>query len=358
MNNLKQQIFFIIPSLSTGGAERVMAHLVNYFSENKNIEAHLLLFYENKIFYKLSDNIKLHVINHDSYFSKFKLLRVIKAFFFIRNKLKKERPIALLSFGGNYNSFVMTASMGLKIRCFISNRSQPGLSYGKIADWLNKKIYPTAYGIIAQTQKAKDYLLTYIQHKNIRIISNPFQVVSDSNIERKNIILNVGRFAATKHQDILIKMFNEINPPNWELHFVGDGEKLNYCKGIATGLETSSKIIFHNAKKDVNNYYLSSKIFAFISSSEGFPNALGEAMAAGCACISYDCDAGPSDLITNYDDGILIPLNNYEEYKESLINLMQDENLQTKLSTNAQIKMNKFSFRKIAMQYSDFILNS
>jgi len=49
----------------------------------------------------------------------------------------------------------------------------------------------------------------------------------------------------------------------------------------------------------VKAYYLKSKIFAFTSNSEGFPNAIGEAQSAGLPVIAFDCIAGSSELSNN-----------------------------------------------------------
>ena len=58
------------------------------------------------------------------------------------------------------------------------------------------------------------------------------------------------------------------------------------------------------AVDDVDKWLARASIFAFSSISEGFPNALIEAMAAGLPCVSFDCDAGPRDIIKNKINGI------------------------------------------------------
>ena len=59
---------------------------------------------------------------------------------------------------------------------------------------------------------------------------------------------------------------------------------------------------------DIDSLYQKVQVFAFSSKSEGFPNALGEAMSAGLASIAYDCPAGPSDLIQHEQNGFLISI--------------------------------------------------
>ena len=47
-------------------------------------------------------------------------------------------------------------------------------------------------------------------------------------------------------------------------------------------------------------------MFVIPSRSEGFPNALAEAMTAGCCCVAFDFVAGPRDLIVNNENGCIV----------------------------------------------------
>lgn len=351
----KTKIVMILPALSPGGLERVMIELAWYFSKVQNIEVTLISLTKGNSFYKIPDNINFYepLFKHRKYN---RIVFTIKIFSFLRKKLKELKPNILLSFGGKYNSFVLLASSGLKIKTYISDRSRPSISYGKFLDMLNPIMYKRATGIVAQTKHAKKAIFKKTKHRNIKVIGNPIRVI-DSELLKENIVLNVGRFIKSKHQDLLIEYFAEINLPNWRLIFLGDGPYWEDAKEKAKKLKIIDKVEFLGVIKNIDEYYSKSKIFAFTSTSEGFPNALGEAMSAGCACISYNCEAGPSDLIDNGNNGFLVDEMEHTEYKEKLQILMNDEKLRARLGKAARTRIEEnFSIEKIGKQYLDFLL--
>jgi GalNAc-alpha-(1->4)-GalNAc-alpha-(1->3)-diNAcBac-PP-undecaprenol alpha-1,4-N-acetyl-D-galactosaminyltransferase len=106
----------------------------------------------------------------------------------------------------------------------------------------------------------------------------------------------------------------------------------------------------------VEEYYLKSKIFAFTSSSEGFPNVVGEAMSAGLPVVAYDCVAGPSDLIEDGVNGFLVPLFNGDNFEEKLMMLMDDEEMRIRMGKASRNLIEKYSSESISEQFYSFIL--
>ncbi|MDZ7634136.1 MAG: glycosyltransferase [Bacteroidales bacterium] len=100
-----------------------------------------------------------------------------------------------------------------------------------------------------------------------------------------------------------------------------------------------TQLYWKGYQSDTDNYYRRSRIFAFMSSSEGFPNVLGEALSAGLPVVSYDCLAGPSDLISDGDNGFLIPLFDRELFKEKLTLLMANDELASTISQAAVLSV-------------------
>ena len=272
--------------------------------------------------------------------------------------LKAIGPSNVLSFGGKYNAFVLLAAFGINNRIFVSDRSKPTISYGFALDILNPIVYRLARGIICQTNISKQVQWRRTKHTNIRVIPNPVRVISPRIAAKENRILNVGRFIGTKHQDLLVGYFDETKTDDWQLDFLGEGPHLERVKALGKSATKSDSITFYNNTKSIEDYYDRSAIFAFTSSSEGFPNALAEAMQAGCACLSFDCEAGPADLIEDGVSGFLIPLGNHALYKEKLQLLVDDPRLCKELGIAAHNRMRVFRVEKIGEAYLDFMIHS
>ncbi|MGK7390760.1 MAG: glycosyltransferase [Candidatus Cyclobacteriaceae bacterium M2_1C_046] len=352
----QKKLALILPSFSSGGMERVMSQLAWHFGR-KEIRVALILLTRSEKFYTVPDNVKVYEpsFNHSKY------NRIIFTFLiykFLRKSLKEIKPEAILSFGGKYNSFVLLAAQGLSIRTFISDRSRPSISYGKFLDLVNSRYYRKASGIIAQTVLAKELLAKRTGHRNIQVIGNPIRNINFNEIYNKEkIILNVGRFISSKKQEWLINYFTELDVDDWQLYFIGEGPKLEDVKNFSATKKRKDQIHFLGNIKNIDEWYLKSSIFAFTSLSEGFPNALGEAMRAGLACISFNCEAGPSDLIDHCKNGVLIEPANHIEFTKNLKLLCENESIRMEYGTAAKIKMRQFNPDTISEAFYKFIFN-
>jgi glycosyltransferase involved in cell wall biosynthesis len=348
------RIVLILPSTSSGGLERVMTELAWHFSEQEGIEVNLISLSKGDFFYPLPQKIRIFSPSF-SLQDTIRPLFLVRLMIWLRKHVKSVDPDSLLCFGGKFNSFVLLSILGLGVNCYISDRSRPTISYGWFLDFLNPVMYRKAAGIICQTRFAEEIMKKRIGHQNIRVIGNPLRINEEKLYLKENIILNVGRFISSKHQELLVRYFADLRPVGWKLIFLGDGPKLEDVQNLAYDLELNEKTEFLGAKQSIRDYYFSSKIFAFTSLSEGFPNVLGEAMAAGLACISFDCEAGPSDLIDNGENGFLISPYDHEEYKHKLKLLIENESLRNKFGTRAKEKALKYRTDHIGDQYLKFL---
>lgn len=362
MTDKEKKICLVIPSLHAGGMERVMSELASFIGAKDNVQLHLVLYGKNpSVFYDLPPNLQVHKPNY-TFRDSIRLWFTLRALFFLRQKIKHIQPDSILSFGEYWNSFVLLALLGFNYPIYISDRCQPNKNYSKFHNFLRKWLYPKAAGIIAQTNMAKELLHKQINHPNIEVIGNPIRKFNRKlAIEKENWILTVGRVIKTKHQDRLIRIFSKLNAPGWKLIIIGGNalkqNNLTLLSKLVEELGLTESVIITGNLSDIDEYYDKSKIFAFTSSSEGFPNVIGEALSAGLPVVSYDCVAGPSEMITDGENGFLVPVFYDDLFQKRLQQLIDDKELREKISAKAPSSVEKYSIEKIGQQYLDFILS-
>lgn len=359
----RNKIAFIIPSLTSGGMERVMVEIMQYIVEQYNEKCHLILYGSTReIFYKVPTGVKLHLPNFAFNYNRRQWM-TMKTMAFIRKTIKEIKPDVILSFGEYWNSLVLLSLIGIKTPVYISDRSSPELNLGFIHSKLRRILYPCAKGIIAQTQKAKEILENKTGNRNIRVIGNPIREISVPEVQnRDKIVLSVGRLIRTKHFNRLIDIFYSLNKPDWKLIIIGgdpDKEKISEeLQSQIEKLQLKGQVILAGKLKNIEDFLLQSSIFAMTSSSEGFPNVIAEAMRTGIPVVAYDCVAGPSEMIVNGKNGFLIPLFDDRLFVEKLQYLAEHKDNRELMGQYARESIKKFSSEIVCEQFYRFITES
>lgn len=355
MSSSKIKIALIIPTLKQGGAERVISELANAFYSKGHTVLLVLLSQAIEDFYELNSGIQVYRLQFEGGHIRQKVLSLTSSLFNLRSIILKENPDAVLSFGDKYNVYTLLATKFLKTKVFISDRSNPKRKIPRSTEILRKHLYKYATGIIAQTALAKEILEQKTNSKNIRVIPNPLKEIKKyPGIEREKIILNVGRLVPQKGQTYLLEAFSKIKDKSWRLVLLGNGPLLDALQKQAIELGIQDSVSFPGAVKNVDEWLARASIFAFPSISEGFPNALVEAMGAGLPCVSFDCDAGPAELINNGENGFLLPVKDINALSDTLEELASDPELRKKLGANAELSAQRFSIDIISTKYLDF----
>lgn len=360
MNMDKIRICCVIPSLQPGGMERVMSVLANGFAFFCDVEVHLILYGSDRsVFYQIEPNIQIHIPKFE--FNKQRRTwctwRTIR---FLRRTIHEINPSTVLSFGSMWNSLVLLSCVGIKNPVFISDRGTPLRYTTGIHAKLKNILYPTAAGIVVQTKYAEEVYRKRFRQKNYCVIGNPIRetIIPEQN-QRENIIVSVGRLIGTKNFDRLIKIFEEIGNKDWKLVIIGgDADGQHHLEELQTQRDNSpmkDNIVLAGTQKNVESYLLKAKIFAFTSSEEGFPNAIGEAMSAGLPVVSYDCITGPSEMIEDGKNGYLTEVFDDAKFKNRLETLMNDEDLRAEMGRTAKESIKQFSEEKIIEKFYQFI---
>ena len=189
--------------------------------------------------------------------------------------------------------------------------------------------------------------------ENLGQIYNPL-FIDKIESKKENIVLAVGRLNTLKGFDVLIKSFATLESSGWKLIIVGDGVEKESLLALIDKLNIKN-IELIGRRRDVFEWYAKSSVFVLSSKREGFPNVLLEAMASGCAVVSFDCPYGPSEVIVHKKNGLLVKNQNREELAISMQLLMDNQTLREVLSKDAVNIKERFAMSKIAIEWEKII---
>lgn len=339
-----------------GGIERASVNIANSIASFGHNVIYIALLKQNH-FFDLEKNITFF---EPSDFNE-KRLNLIRSLFWLRKTVRDQKPDTVLVFNYFYGAIACLALMHTYNKVFVSNRASPIYNWPKHIALFNYFVYSLIppSGLIAQTKMAAKYNKTFFGDRTqIKVIPNALRKVQlFPEIERKKQILAVGRLNdKLKGFDRLIDAFARIKNKEWILVFAGGDEEGIELKSQAKSNGVLDRIVFLGKVKDIDRVYAEAGIFVIPSRSEGFPNVLCEAMAAGLPCISFDFIAGPKDIITNDYDGILVENNNIELLAKAIDILIEDEYERLRLGKNAMKIRERLDENKIGQLFLDFII--
>lgn len=199
---------------------------------------------------------------------------------------------------------------------------------------------------------------------NACVIPNFLEHMPEETADLDNkVVLAVGRFTHQKAFERLIESWAIVikrlggQGYGWKLHLVGAGElKFALQKRINDlGITDYAKILEPTNKIDV--IYQKASIMALTSRYEGLPMVLLEAQSYGIPAVSFDCQCGPRDVITDGENGFLIAQGDTEAFADALVKLMQDDTLRRQMGATAHKNAARWDKETIMQQWTNLFKN-
>jgi glycosyltransferase involved in cell wall biosynthesis len=158
--------------------------------------------------------------------------------------------------------------------------------------------------------------------------------------EDAQLILNVGRVTDQKCHIELVEAFSRIaiQHPNALLVVIGskaDKQYLDRLEEVIKSKNLPGRILLIGPRRDIPDWLSVCDLFVFPSKFEGLPVALSEALAAGMACIATNVGAIP-ELIRHEQTGLLVSLGDIEALAQSITRLLKDKELRQKYGNAAR----------------------
>ncbi|WP_051226457.1 glycosyltransferase [Butyrivibrio sp. MC2013] len=280
----------------------------------------------------------------------------------LRSIWKKLSPDLILSFIGKNNIMAILTSRGLHIPCVVSVRARPAREYaGRAMDMSMKLTFAMTEGVVLQTRGASEYFPANIRKKSVILPNslNPAFMRQPYKGERQHRICVVGRIDENKNQAMIIRSFAKVHDryPDWKLEIYGDGPLKNKLEDLALQLGIKDRVDMKGQVSGVADRIYDAAVFVLSSDTEGLPNSLIEAMSLGLASISTNCPYGPSEIIENGENGILVGVRDDDAMAEAMDRLLSDGDYRQRLSEHAIKIRERFMPDTINRQWEDYLLS-
>ena len=373
----KYRIVYCTPALySAGGVERVVSLKANYFAESFGYEVTIIVTegQGRECFFPLSS--KVNVINLNLGFEELWKVSFIKKIFLYLKKqyrykklLKEEllrlRPDITISVLRREINFINSIHDGSRkmgelhvnrsnYRNFaVRNSNRIKALFARL--WMNNLIghLKQLDKMVVLTESAKQ---DWPELSNVVLIPDPlpFSVQQVSSLSAKRII-SIGRYAYEKGNDLLLRAWAIVQNScdDWILDVYGMGDREPYRQLMSELGIDESRCHLYGSLADVKEQYLSSSVFALPSRFEGFGLVIIEAMSCGLPVVSFNCENGPRNIITDEQDGCLVTPYDVEEYANKLLKLIHDKDYRQQMGINAYQASRRYAIENIATQWKD-----
>lgn len=397
----QKNVIFFISSLTGGGAERVVSTLSLHI--RSEVEQFIVIYSSDVAIYPHNAELirlepqKTGIVK--GWFQKiYFLYRYVRALRIIKQEKKIHVCVSFLRTPNLIN--ILSRGPGKKIISVRSHTSkQAPNAFNHLMGFFIKLLYNRADLIVANSQGVKTDLVKnfHVKREKVMVINNPCDCTSvrelmNEDIENKfeslfrdPVVINAGRLTHLKGQSHLIRAFAEVRKKHSraKLIILGEGELENNLKTLVGDLQLSDAIIFLGFQKNPFKFIKRSTLYVFPSLSEGFPNALVEAMACGIPVISSDCPSGPREILAPELDiektatraehaqyGILVPVCEGIQHRslepltkeekclaETISNLLENRTLQEKYSLLSRKRAEDYDLEKILPLWENVLFN-
>lgn len=292
--------------MGSGGAEKVISLLLPQLAEQFSV--HLILFTKT-IHFNIPEGINVHYLTSTKKQSLIdKITDYPKIFIRFYRIIKQQNIRTSISFLTRPNLLnCILKWCNPNVKTIISERCYPSIAYSS-SKWrikLYKIVLPIFYNksdeIFANSYFIADDLNTNFSiQKKVHVIYNPVAFTEEVTIKNFDPsqplkIITIGAMTPIKNQRLIIDAL-KITNVKLELTLIGEGILKDELILLSKDLPY---IRFTGKINSVDEELAKHDVFVLSSNSEGFPNAILEAMAMGKAVIATNCMSGPLEILNN-----------------------------------------------------------
>ena len=352
-----KKVCFLIGNLdNSGGTERVTTLIANELVKLSYNVSIISLTGGKKPFFELDDSIRTYSLYSDKVSFKTNFFGVV---YKLRNFVKKNKIDSFVVVDSISCIFTVPALYGLKINHICWEHFNFNVTLGVKSRDLGRRLAARYCNyVVTLTERDKELWEQGLVNIRAKIVSianpTPYENMNHIPSLEYKTVLAIGRLTYQKGFDLLIDAWALVCETNfdWTLRIVGSGEDEENLKKQAQSLGIENRIDFVSATKNVEQYFKTSSFYCLSSRFEGFGMVILEANSFGLPVISFNCDCGPSDIIKNEVNGILVQENSAILLSKALLDAVEIENCAYNRMINGSLKsVKKYYIRNIIKEW-------
>lgn len=352
----KKRVVFLAYSMSGGGLESQIATLTNAFSKLEEVDATLIL-WNNEIGFDTS----ISLINLELLFPGSSIWVKIKKYLFIKNYLKEEKIEVIIDLRHRTKPWleVFLSYFLFTIPTIATVHSIDLKAYGfqkkGLVPWIfnqNKHLVCVSNGVENRIRN---------QFPQIKSVQTIYNIVNASLVDSdilvdlpEKYLLYAGRIHSPEKQvKELIECYAKSQVYKNGVHLVllgWDGSQMELHQ-LAKNLEISHLVHFYPFQKNIGVFYKNALFTLLCSKWEGFGLTLVESLQCETPVVSFDCAYGPSEIIIDGVNGVLVENQNFDVLSKVIMELSVNEERLNGLKKNALSSIEKFSEATICKQW-------
>ena len=217
-------------------------------------------------------------------------------------------------------------------------------------------VWRRAAAVVANSRGLKELAKQFDDAASIQVIPNGVELATFEVAQRQWTparMLFVGRLVYQKGLDVLLEALAGLTNAEWKLRLVGDGPQRAWLEKRAQELGLRARIELGGwlGRGELPAAYGAANLFVYPSRHEGMPNALLEAMASGLPAVATRI-AGNEELVVEGETGRLVAVEQAEELRAALADLLEDEALRQRMGAAGRRRVEReYGWGRVAEGY-------
>ena len=345
------RIAFVVASLDVGGSEQQMLTLAELLPRDRfTVDFVLLSRRGSHVERAERAGAQIHVLK----FSRSMIGSLRESWRFVRTMRRGRYDIVDAWL---FHGYALTSLMRMPSRIPVLIAGRRSLShhkhgFGRVERLLDRLARRSVDAIVANSQAVRTEVAEYerIDAARIRVIHNGVDIPAPIDpgiraalragwdIGPDNVLVGcVGNYKSGKGQETLIRAVARAHGanPRLRLILVGEGPLRLQLQRLIDELGLHGVVRLHGAEPDARKIIGAFDIAAQASVSEGLPNAVLEAAAAGLPIVATDA-GGTAEILDSGRAGVLVPIGDEGAMAEAIGRLAGDLDLRRSLGQTAR----------------------